>query len=965
MFRIRTEHAQAMSPILMASLPERFLAGLREKGIDAERDPATNAVTMTDARGYKTSQEFAKTGEPTATVLPSGARIQYEHALDSLFAGIIYPSGEKIDLERDKQGNVRSIQYGDKCLYSLAYDSDSRLERITYPDNTATQFIYGAAGIEQLIDRTGASTTFSSDESAGQYGITDALGRTTTLLTGARGQIERILFPDGTAQQTLFDDQGAVRGIQRRDGATLRYEVEGPDSVALVWPDEGRTRLTRTKKSLVAANRTDELRIFEDEQKQPIREQSAAGSVAYSYDPDGRLTGITNPWGETIGYEYDEDGHLKRIRDWGGLETRFERTPLGAITAIHFGNGHLVERRDIGRMGLTQAARVYDSQDYLLSEQTYAYDVCDRLVAMNDAWGAGAGQSDRRRFIHDAEGRILAEVDDVTEIRRHEFDYDAKGNLIYDNGASVRFGAMDEIVAHDGRDIEYDGVGNVVRMPARNHGILECTWAGDGTLSEVRNDDMRVQFSYDALGRRRTKRVGQGTWHYGWAGNLLMWEEWEAHVGAPRIRRDYLYLPDGTPLAFREHGKTYWFQTDPRGAVIRVFDADGNVVWCARYEPFGAARIEIAAIRQPLRFAGQYEDEETGLHYNFARYYCPWLKTYLSLDPNWLHLDATNYSYARNDPTNRADRDGAIAPLIVAFIVAAVVGAAISAISELIFGHGGPLAILAAAVNGAITGVFALAGTLLGTAICPGVGTVIGGLIGDAVGTFLGTLVEGAIKGEGWCWECAARAAVTSIIINAATFGLGKIPIVKRFLQKVSSQFDDILKKLDVPLPKWLKPDAPTPTTPKPDVQTPKPTWQNQKAKLKELNINEFRKETANLHSAQRGSGFEAWVQKNHPEVHGGRKRFEDGTSSDGWINSTKKQVWDYKHYKPEQLDNRFGGHAKEQLDKYAAKQQSGEIKEFNYLFSEKPSPRLVQQIQDAGGNVHYIDDAGAIVTLP
>ena len=165
MFRIRTEHAQAMSPILMASLPERFLAGLREKGIDAERDPVTNAVTMTDARGYKTSQEFSKTGEPTATVLPSGARIQYEHAQDSLFAGIIYPGGERVETSRDEKGNLASIQFGAKSRCALAYDAEDRLERVTYPDETSTKFIYGASGIERLIDRTGASSAFASQDS--------------------------------------------------------------------------------------------------------------------------------------------------------------------------------------------------------------------------------------------------------------------------------------------------------------------------------------------------------------------------------------------------------------------------------------------------------------------------------------------------------------------------------------------------------------------------------------------------------------------------------------------------------------------------------------------------------------------------------------------------------------------------------------------------------------------------------
>jgi len=47
---------------------------------------------------------------------------------------------------------------------------------------------------------------------------------------------------------------------------------------------------------------------------------------------------------------------------------------------------------------------------------------------------------------------------------------------------------------------------------------------------------------------------------------------------------------------------------------------------------------EDAVASTPLRFPGQYDDPETGLHYNFFRYYDPATATYLSPDP--LGMDA-------------------------------------------------------------------------------------------------------------------------------------------------------------------------------------------------------------------------------------------------------------------------------------------------------------------------------------
>jgi RHS repeat-associated protein len=56
----------------------------------------------------------------------------------------------------------------------------------------------------------------------------------------------------------------------------------------------------------------------------------------------------------------------------------------------------------------------------------------------------------------------------------------------------------------------------------------------------------------------------------------------------------------------------------------------------------------------PLRFQGQYADDETGLHYNRFRYYDPETGRYLSPDPIGLKGGPNAYGYAR-DPTHWID----------------------------------------------------------------------------------------------------------------------------------------------------------------------------------------------------------------------------------------------------------------------------------------------------------------------
>ncbi|MCG8292167.1 RHS repeat-associated core domain-containing protein [Pseudomonas entomophila] len=50
-------------------------------------------------------------------------------------------------------------------------------------------------------------------------------------------------------------------------------------------------------------------------------------------------------------------------------------------------------------------------------------------------------------------------------------------------------------------------------------------------------------------------------------------------------------------------------------------------------------------IDNPLRFQGQYYDEETGLHYNRRRYYNPQTGRYLTPDPIGLAGGVNGYLY--------------------------------------------------------------------------------------------------------------------------------------------------------------------------------------------------------------------------------------------------------------------------------------------------------------------------------
>ena len=84
-----------------------------------------------------------------------------------------------------------------------------------------------------------------------------------------------------------------------------------------------------------------------------------------------------------------------------------------------------------------------------------------------------------------------------------------------------------------------------------------------------------------------------------------------------------------------ETEQIYYYHVDHLGTPIKLTDQNQNVVWSWQYGPFGEEPLtmEPNVISQNLRFPGQYYDAETGLHYNYHRYYSPKLGRYLTPDP--------------------------------------------------------------------------------------------------------------------------------------------------------------------------------------------------------------------------------------------------------------------------------------------------------------------------------------------
>jgi len=127
-------------------------------------------------------------------------------------------------------------------------------------------------------------------------------------------------------------------------------------------------------------------------------------------------------------------------------------------------------------------------------------------------------------------------------------------------------------------------------------------------------------------------------------------------------RYTYLYTdPDSyEPLAqvrnwTNEDGEsrqqTHYFHCDQIGIPREMTDKDGNLLWFGNYTGWGRLKEETKvadSAYQPFRLQNQYADRETGLHYNFFRYYEPDAGRFVNQDPIGLEGGDNIYLFSPN-----------------------------------------------------------------------------------------------------------------------------------------------------------------------------------------------------------------------------------------------------------------------------------------------------------------------------
>ena len=390
-------------------------------------------------------------------------------------------------------------------------------------------------------------------------------------------------------------------------------------------------------------------------------------TVRYHYDFNGNRTATVLPDGRQINYLYYGSGHLHQIslddevitdierdklhreiyRTQGKLASRYELDPLGRLKRQIATLNDLTE----GGKGKTKVAAGY-SQTAV--KRSYGYDRTGNLTHSTDQ------RTGTTQFEYDKLGRI-------TQAGNELFAFDPAHNILSDDLNAV---TDNRLKTYNGTTYYYDELGNLIHRELADGEVQNYFYDLHDQLvkAEVFKKDGTKEtwaYSYDALGRR----IGKGRLKDGEVSDGLEEETgfvWDGSHLLQEVHSDgrytYIYTDPGSyePLAqvrdwTTEDGEsrqqTHYFHCDQIGIPREMTDKDGNLLWFGNYTGWGRLKEETRvtdSAYQPFRLQNQYADRETGLHYNFFRYYEPDVGRFVSQDPIGLMGGENLYWFAPN-----------------------------------------------------------------------------------------------------------------------------------------------------------------------------------------------------------------------------------------------------------------------------------------------------------------------------
>ena len=472
---------------------------------------------MVNGAGATATYAYNAAGDATLSVDVNGRTTQQSYDADSNLTLSITSLGNTTHQYYDADNRVTMTIDGDHSTTKQLYDADSRVTA-TVDGRGYTSFQdYDANGnVTASIDQDGDTTLFKFDADGNNTAVIDPDLNTTTMAYDADGRVTETISPTGGTTLQSYDADGNLTETIAADSSSIVQSYDADDRVTqALWYNPSHSVIDTRNKTY-------------DNDGDLATASNVNGTYAFSYDPDNRVTQVSEPFGQTLSYAYDGDGNQTQVVDSFG----------GTQTSIYDVQDRLVTREYTGESQTLRVDFLYTPDGQIAGQTDYdsllgpsypaslvavtgdSFDADENVTAVLST-NASTATIDQFVYTLDQAGNLSSEVDtqggtptttsytyddanQLTAAGASSYSYDANGNR---NSTGYSTGAGNEMSSDGTFNYTYDAKGNELTKTNIATGdkwtygydnLNEMTSAVEETSGSV--VEQSVSFEYDIFG---------------------------------------------------------------------------------------------------------------------------------------------------------------------------------------------------------------------------------------------------------------------------------------------------------------------------------------------------------------------------------------------------------------------------------------------------------------------------------